>query len=307
MSVTQTQGVIRQLRRLRPDLDFVLCPIVTLGDRKKEWQRSDRGIFVKEIEDALRRGRIDLAVHSAKDLPSRIPRGLVLAGLTRRLDCRDVLILRPGLPAGRRGRGLSRLPEAARVGTSSLRRAAQLLRQRPDLRVFPLRGNLDTRLAKLDRALFDAVVVAAAGMRRLGIRRKRASVLSSGQMLPACGQGCLALEARQTDNRVRALCRGVDHWRTRICVTCERAFLRASRAGCRMPVAAHARLAGSRLSLEAMIISLDGTRCVRLRETAGVSQGAALRQADRLGEALARRLLANGGSAILAGIKDGHA
>jgi hydroxymethylbilane synthase len=293
LSVAQTESVIRFLKRKFPRHIFRLKKITTLGDRVKEWQRSDKGIFVKEIEDQLIAGTIDLAVHSMKDLPSRIPGRLKLAAVTRREDPRDVLI-------SKGNRSLLELRANAVIGTSSLRRRAQLLRLRPDLRIEDLRGNLDTRIRKLQEGRYDAIVVAAAGLRRLRYQKIKTRPLSLKIMLPSCGQGALGLEVRNNDKLMQAMAQKINHARTCFCVASERAFLEATGAGCRMPVAAFARIKGRQLNLSTMIISLDGKKAVCL------SKNAPLGQAVALGKNLAAEALRKGGRDILAEIKHGQ-
>ena len=293
LSAAQTASVIRSLQRKAPQHEFVFRKITTLGDRVKHWQRSDLGIFVKELEDALLAGQIDLAVHSVKDLPSRLPAKLSLAAITKREEPRDVLITRgkkTGLPA---------LKAGTLIGTSSLRRKAQLLRFCQGLRVEDLRGNLDTRIRKLNSGFYDAIVVAAAGLKRLKYKFINAWIIPETIMLPAVGQGALGIEIRQDDREIKRLVRQLDDPKTRICVESERAFLRHTGAGCRMPVAAFARIKGARIYLEAMIISLDGRNSVRLAAEGKASQ------AELIGRDLAKEVLENGGRGILQEIDHG--
>lgn len=291
LSVAQTGSVIRALRRICPGREFSLQTITTMGDRVKQWSTGDTGIFVKEIEDALREQKIDIAVHSVKDLPSGLPRGLCLAAVTRREDPRDVLISRNGC-------GIFSLPRKACVGTSSLRRQAQILHVRPDLKIIGLRGNLDTRIRKLRAQDYDAIIVAAAGLRRLGIKGVRARPVPVELVLPQSGQGALGIEARANDTFVKRLVSALDDPVSHACVDAERAFLHESKAGCRMPVAAFAWISGSRMVLEGMVISLDGRDMVRLRASAPV------RDAQNLGRRLARQVLRHGGAKILKEIRD---
>lgn len=286
LSVRQTEWVIRRLAREWPKMSFVLKKITTLGDTARVWDRNDTGIFVREIEDQLRRGQIDIAVHSAKDLPSTMAKGLALAATPKREDARDVLL-------SRRAYDLRTLPEGAIIGTSSLRRQAQVLSVRPDLRIAGLRGNLDTRLRKLSEGQYDAIIVAGAGLKRLGSRAVNKKVLSLNVLLPSCGQGALAVQVRSGDRRMQTVAAGIHDKMTGICVDCERAFLRETRAGCRMPVAAYATVRGRTVTLEAMIISLDGRKKVRIKDSAPVAEH------ETLGRELARQALAEGGKEIL--------
>jgi len=291
LSVTQTEGVIRILRRKHPGCSFRLEKITTMGDRGKAWNRDDTGIFVKEIEEALSQGKIDIAVHSVKDLPSRIPGELLLAAVTKREDPRDFLI-------APKNAGLFSLPRGCLIGTSSLRRQAQILHIRPDVRVAELRGNLDTRIRKLRGGMYDAIVVAAAGLRRLKVARRIGTPIPPELMLPQTGQGALGIEIRKNDARTARLVECLDDPRTRACVDSERAFLLESKAGCRMPVAAFATITGDRMSLEGMVISLDGKKMIRLHASSSV------RAAAGMGKRLARQVLANGGARILREVRN---
>ncbi len=242
-----------------------------------------KGLFTKEIEEALLAGAIDLAVHSMKDVPTELPAGLVIAAVPVREDPRDAL-------AGRR---LADLAQGARVGTSSLRRAAQLLAIRPDLVVEPVRGNVDTRLRKLDEGAYDAIVLASAGLRRLDLASRIAESLAPETMCPAAGQGALAIETRaETADAVEAL----DHPETRAAVTAERAVLRGLGGGCQVPIGAHARVSGPSLAIDAVVVSPDGRALVRKRR-AGPA-----RDAERIGAELAEELLAAGADEILSAV-----
>ena len=239
-----------------------------------------KGLFTKEIEEALLEGRADLAVHSLKDLPTELPAGLVLAATPAREDPRDALV----------GRRLADLPAGAKLGTSSLRRAAQLRKVRPDLRIEPVRGNLDTRLRKLDEGQYDAIVLAAAGLKRLGWEDRIAQILSPEIVCPAVGQGALAIETGATG---LAACQKLNHAPTQWAVTAERALLAALGGGCQVPIGAYATVAGDRLSLQAVVVSPDGVQLVRDR-----SEGPAA-DAERIGRELGEALLAAGADSIL--------
>jgi hydroxymethylbilane synthase len=249
----------------------------------------DKSRFVKEIEEALLAGEADLAVHSAKDLPGELPEGLVLAGAPERADARDALC---------GAASLAGLPEGARVGTSSLRRRAQLLAARPDLEVAELRGNVDTRLRKLAAGDYDAIVLAVAGLQRLG-RAGEGTPLPADLLTPAPGQGCLALEARAGDERARALAAAVTDAGALAELAAERALVRALEASCHTPVAAHARLRGDELALAAFAGLPDGSAWIRdeLRGPAA--------EAEALGRSVAERLLAAGAGELLAAAERG--
>jgi len=242
-----------------------------------------KGLFTKEIEEALLAGTIDLAVHSLKDMPTDIPAGLELAAVPAREDPRDAIV----------GVRLDDLKPGARVGTSSLRRSAQLRAIRPDVAVEPIRGNLDTRLRKLDEGLYDAIILASAGLRRLGWGDRIAELLPPKTMCPAVGQGALAVETRADGGESAMACRKLDHPATRAAVTAERAALRALGGGCQVPIGAHATVGEGRLELRAVVISPDGSEIVR-RETAGAAA-----DAETIGAALGEELLAAGASKIL--------
>ena len=293
LSMAQTALVIQILKKKAPRYKFIFRKITTLGDRVKQWKRTDKGIFVKELEDALLSGEIDLAVHSVKDLPSAIPVGLSLAAIAKRVEPRDILI------TGKKNLGLFGLKAKAVVGTTSLRRRAQILMVRPDLRVEDLRGNLDTRIRKLNSGFYDAIIVAAAGIKRLKCKFLKTWLIPETVMLPAAGQGALGIEIRQEDRQVKKLASKIDDLKTRFCVDCERSFLRYTGAGCRMPVAAFARIKGGKILLEAMLISLDGKRAVRLAREGKTSE------AKLIGRKLAEEVLKNGGKEILREIENG--
>lgn len=290
LALWQAEHIAARLRELNPGMIVELRHIVTTGDKILDVplaQIGGKGLFTKELETAMLAGEIDLAVHSLKDMPTELPAGLVLAATTTRLDPHDAFV------SCRYG-SLTELPAGATVGTSSLRRKAQLLRLRPDLRIENLRGNLDTRLRKLDEGQYDAIVLAAAGLRRLGWSDRITALLSPAECLPAVGQGVLAIEARAADAAVLAAVGSLDDAGSRFCVTAERTFLAVVEGGCQVPVGVYGRMNGEKLALQARILSLDGTRCVEGEAVGDPSQAA------MLGDSLARRLLAAGGAEILA-------
>jgi hydroxymethylbilane synthase len=249
-----------------------------------------KGIFVKEIEEALLAGTIDLAVHSAKDGPTETPAGLACPAICAREDARDALISASGAK-------LNELPRRARVGTSSLRRQAQLRHARRDLQFVELRGNVDTRLAKLDRAECDAIVLAKAGLDRLGWTSRVTEVLSAEIILPAVGQGALAIEVRDSDAELTALLSRLDHPATRAAVIAERELLREVEGGCQIPLGAWARIENGELVLDACIVSLDGADYIR-RYVTGKAE-----YPEALGRRVARELIDGGGARIL--LQDG--
>ena len=232
-----------------------------------------KGLFTKEIEEALLDGRIDLAIHSLKDLPTEIPAGLTIAAVPEREDPRDAMV----------GARLSELPVGAKVGTSSLRRAAQLRVVRPDLAIESVRGNLDTRVRKLDEGQYRAIVLATAGLVRLGWAHRIAEILPPEVMCPAVGQGALAVETRE-EGEARDICAALDHAATRAAVTAERAVLAALGGGCQVPIGAHAVIEGDSLGLIAAVIAPDGDRMVKKNDRGAVADAAEIGR--RLGEAL---------------------
>jgi len=289
LALWQAEWVHARLRELEPELAVSLKRIKTTGDKILDTPLASiggKGLFVKEIEEALLRGEIDLAVHSMKDVPTRLPAGLEILAIPEREDPRDVLITRNKV-------SLARLVPGSRIGTSSLRRQAQLLHYRPDLSIQILRGNLDTRLRKLEAGEYDGIILAAAGIKRLGWSDRVTEYLSPDVCLPAIGQGALALEGRTDDGFVREVVARLDHHPTRIAVTAERAFLERLEGGCQVPIAAHAAITNGTLTLSALIAGVDGRRLVR------DSVQGPMRDAHRLGVELAERLLARGGDEIL--------
>jgi hydroxymethylbilane synthase len=300
----QTELVVGLLRAAWPGLDCESLPIETRGDRTQVSGEplpaiGGKGLFTAELEGALRRGAIDLAVHSLKDLPTEDPGGVVVGAVCEREDVRDCVVARDGLT-------LEKLPDGAVVGTSSLRRSAQLRSLHPQLAVRSIRGNVDTRIRKVRDGEFDAVVVAAAGMRRLGLQGEVGEYLEA--MLPAPGQGALAFQCRAGDDAVLELLAAIDHAPTRAATGAERAFLRALGAGCTAPVAAYAEAAPRSASeksarddasrglvrLEGLVASVDGAAVVRV-----AGEG----RPDEVGERLAREALAAGADEILAAIR----
>ncbi len=242
-----------------------------------------KGLFTKEIEDALLAGAIDVAVHSMKDIPTEMPAGLALQAIPPREDVRDAMV----------GKKLAELPGGAKVGTSSLRRAAQLRAAYPDLVIETIRGNLDTRLRKLDEGQFDAIVLAAAGLRRLGWADRIAELLPENIICPAVGQGALAVQTRDDEGRAAQLVSKLDDADARAAVTAERALLRALGGGCQTPIGAHGRIDDGRLHLRAVVATPDGSRVVRGEREGSVTG------AENIGEELAAALLEAGGREIL--------
>ncbi len=285
LSLRQTELVAQALRERLPDVTLDVVVIQTAGDRAPDVpleQLEGIGFFAKELEAALLDGRCDLAVHSAKDLPTEVHRDLCLAAFPPRTDPRDVLI-------ARMGRRLATLPAGARVATSSVRRSAQIRHHRPDLKTVSIRGNIDTRLAKLDRGVCDALCLAGAGLLRMGWESRIAEWLSPEVMLPAPGQGAIALEVRREDGQVGDLVGRIDHPPTRAAVEAERAFVARLGSGCRAPAAALATVEGEVITLEGLVASADGSIVRRHRASGPVPA------AEQLGFAVADDLLAHAG------------
>lgn len=289
LALAQTDMVRATLLAAHPGIEIGVEHITTKGDVILDRPLAaigDKGLFVTEIEDAMREGRVDIAVHSAKDLPSVLPPDMVLAAFPAREDARDALISRDGLQ-------LAQLPEGATVGTSSLRRACQLRHVRPDLRIEDLRGNVDTRLRKLHEGQYDAIVLAAAGLHRLGLQAEIGEYLDPSVMLPAVAQGILGIEIRAGDQATAALLAPLDNAEARIAATAERAFLARIGGGCQVPLAAYATVEQGEMTLAGVIGSRAG-RLVRGERRGLVADAAAL------GADLAEALLGEGGQALLA-------
>ncbi len=250
-----------------------------------------KGLFVKEIEEALLRGEADLAVHSMKDVPTEFPEGLHLAVICEREDPRDAFIAR----ASEQGaRSYNDLPQGATIGTSSLRRSCQILSRRPDLRIAQLRGNLETRFRKLDEGQFDAMILATAGVKRLGWQQRITGVMEPGLSLPAIGQGAVGIECRINDEFMNQLIAPLNHKETSICVRAERALLKRLQGGCQVPIAAYATIKDNRLIMDGLVGSVTGDRIIREHIEGDMAD------AESLGVSLGEMLLAKGGDRILA-------
>jgi hydroxymethylbilane synthase len=289
LALWQANWVKDSLCRHHPDLTVELTIIKTRGDKILDVPLAKvggKGLFVKEIEEALLDGRIDLAVHSMKDMPADIPDGLCIGAIPDREEARDVLITRSGLT-------LDRLKKGARVGTSSLRRSAQLLHVRPDVIIVPLRGNVDTRLKKLDSGALEAIVLAAAGVRRLGLAHRITEILAESVMLPAVGQGALCIEIRDKDPRVGPVVAALDHLPTRQVVLGERAFLNRLEGGCQVPIAGHGHIDEKGYTLTGLVCDVDGSHQIKQSRTGPVIRS------ERIGLELAETLLDMGAGEIL--------
>ncbi|VFQ43085.1 hydroxymethylbilane synthase [Desulfoluna butyratoxydans] len=289
LALWQANWVKSELERLHTGVTCELLVIKTKGDKILDVPLAKvggKGLFVKEIEEALLDGRIDMAVHSMKDMPADLPEGLKIGAIPEREDPRDALISKNGLT-------FENLPQGARVGTSSLRRSAQLLAKRPDLQIETLRGNIDTRLRKVTEGDLDAIILAAAGLKRLGLGEHITECLAPELMLPAVGQGALCIESREKDDRIDAALAPLNHMPTRVTVLAERAFLNTLEGSCQIPVGAFAETDGQDVTIRGLVAEVDGSRILMEQETAENAQGHALgvTVAERLKEAGAADIL----------------
>jgi hydroxymethylbilane synthase len=293
LALTQAGMIKAELETLNPSLAVRIEIIKTSGDVKTDPLSviGGKGVFTKELEDALLDERIDVAVHSLKDLPTVIPERLVVAAICKREDPRDALVLNGKLKASVASIGT--LPEGATVGTSSPRRLAQLQHLRGDLVIKELRGNVDTRLRKLDEGQYDALVLACAGLRRLGLEDRMSVPLSISEMLPAVGQGALGIETRVDDKSTIDAVGRLDHKFTRLACVAERAFLRCLGGGCQLPIAAYAVVREKRIRLDGLVAGRDGKQIVRDRISGGLDQ------AEGLGNQLGMQLLDRGALELL--------
>jgi hydroxymethylbilane synthase len=291
LALWQAEHIARRLRELHSGLAVELAPMTTRGDQlldRRLDEAGGKGLFVKELEVAMSAGRADLAVHSMKDVPAELPPGFVLAAITAREDPRDAFVsARYAAPAD--------MPAGASIGTSSLRRAAQLMERHPRLGVRLLRGNVDTRLAKLDRGEYDAIVLAAAGLARLGLAARIRTRLSPEESLPAPGQGALGIECLEARADVRRLLAPLGEPASALCVRAERAVSRALGGSCTLPLGAYAEAAGETISLRALIATADGRRVLRAS-----TQG---EDPEAVGAAAAQALRSQGADEILRSLR----
>jgi len=289
LALWQANWVRSQLLQMHPQCQVEIVKIKTTGDKILDVplaQVGGKGLFVKEIETALLEKRVDLAVHSMKDMPAEIPPGLCIGVVPERENPLDVLI-------SRNGHKFNDLPQGARIGSSSLRRGAQVLHARPDMTIHPLRGNLDTRLKKLETEGLDAIILAAAGVRRLGLEDRITEYIPESMMLPAIGQGALSIEIRENDKAIEKMTAPLEHRETRMAVDCERAFLARLEGGCQVPIAGQAKVTGDRVEMNGMVAEIDGSVLIHETIAGPVDRRVAL------GEELADRLLERGGKEIL--------
>lgn len=292
LALWQARHVQSELRRLYPGLSVSILGMTTAGDRKLDSSLAKiggKGLFVKELEDALADGRADIAVHSVKDVPMHLPDGFALAAVLERADPRDAFVSNDFS-------SLAALPAGTRVGTSSLRRECQLRTQFPELAVEPLRGNVQTRLGRLDEGRYGAIILAAAGLKRLGLADRITALLTPEQSLPAVGQGALGIECRSDRSDLFTLLAPLVHQATQQCVYAERAFSRTLAGSCNVPLGGFAELSGTQLRLRGLVGAPDGSKIVR-GETAGPAANA-----EALGIALAEELKRQGAADILAAL-----
>lgn len=295
LALWQAEWVRARFQAVDPSVEVRIEIIKTSGDVMRDVPLSvigGLGVFTKELEQALLEERIHVAVHSLKDLPTLVPERLSITAITEREDARDALVLRQDAPEG--PHSLKDLPDGARVGTSSLRRMAQLKNLRPDLSIKDLRGNVDTRLRKLDTGDYDAVILATAGLRRLGFTERISAPIPIEEMLPAVGQGALGIETRADDETTNRLVKHLEHAPTRAACTAERALLRTLGGGCQVPIAAHGLMQEGRLRLHGLVAALSGEKVLR-DQAEGDAQ-----EAEQLGQTLAARLRAAGADTLLA-------
>jgi hydroxymethylbilane synthase len=292
LALWQAKWIKALISGFHPEVTAEIEIIKTTGDVKTEPLSviGGKGVFTKELEDALIAGRIDLAVHSLKDLPTNLPDLLTIAAICEREDARDALVLREEQTRG----SVNDLPPGAVVGTSSQRRLAQLKYLRRDVVIKDLRGNVDTRLRKLDEGQYDALLLAAAGLRRLGLESRISALIATDEMLPAVGQGALAVETRANDHSTIALVGSLNHTATQLACASERSFLRALGGGCQLPIAAYAVASRDDLVLEGLVADPIGQEVVRGKLTGSTAE------AEELGSRLAHQLLKRGGDRLLA-------
>ncbi|MCK4507440.1 MAG: hydroxymethylbilane synthase [Desulfuromonadales bacterium] len=290
LALWQAEWVKAELEKRYPEMEVTLTKIKTQGDKILDVPLAmvgGKGLFVKEIEEAMLRGEIDIAVHSMKDVPTIFPEGLALRCITEREDCRDVVILRPGVKSWKE------LPQGARIGTSALRRKSQLLHIRPDLQMVDIRGNVQTRLQKLTDENLDAIILAAAGMHRLGYTKQIGEYLSVDVSIPAIGQGALGIESRIDDAEINALIDFFNHPESDWAVRAERSFLKTLEGGCQVPIACHGTVAGENLTLTGFVSDCEGVKCLKKTITGSVHD------AEKMGVSLGEDLLILGAGKIL--------
>ena len=289
LALTQTNFVAEKLKKAMPDADIEICIIKTSGDIMQDVSLltiGGQGVFVKELEEALLSDKINLAVHSMKDVPGDVPEGLTFAAILKREDIRDVLVSRDNIK-------LEFMPKGAKIGTGSQRRGAQIKAMMPDVNIVPLRGNIDTRLKKIETENLTGVILAAAGMKRMGLAERITQFLPVETMLPAVGQGALGLQIRSNDVELAKACVSLNDATTAVEVAAERAFLRALGGGCRLPIAALGKLDGQMLTLEGMVAAPNGSTMIREKING------TMKDAEEIGKKLAEIILDKGGKRLM--------
>lgn len=302
LALWQAEWVKSELMRMNPGLQVELNKIKTTGDKILDVPLAmvgGKGLFVKEIEEAMLRGEADLAVHSMKDVPTEFPEGLELAAICKREDPRDAFMTKIQ-NSKFKIRTFKDLPQGASVGTSSLRRSCQLLSLRPDIRIMQLRGNLETRLRKLDEGLFDAIILAVAGVKRLGWSDRITEILAPEISLPAIGQGAIGIECRTDDDFIRKLIAPLNHIESAICVRAERALLKRLEGGCQVPIAAYAIISEGKLVMDSLVGSIKGDRIIKDHADGRPEE------AERIGTKLGESLLSKGADKILSEVYGQH-
>ena len=292
LALWQANLIALTLSTKYPDAEVELVHVTTKGDKILDAPLSKiggKGLFTKELETQMLEGKVDLAVHSLKDVPVELPPEFTIAAVVKRAEPFDALV-------SNKYKSFSELPKGAKVGTSSLRRRAQLLAVRPDLKIENLRGNVDTRLKKLDEDDFDAIILAAAGLKRLGHERRISEILPTSLMLPAVGQGAIAIETLATNSKIVDMLKFLDDADTRAATNAERAFLEVVEGGCQVPVGVFGTVEDNKITVEAVIASIDGQRIIRDKLIGSVEDSTSL------GKALANKLLDNGGRDILSAV-----
>lgn len=293
LSTWQATWVCRTLKEKAPQFDYEFQAIKTKGDKILDSPLAkigDKGLFVREIEQALYDGSIHLAVHSLKDLPTEMPDGLILAAVGKREDYRDVLVSNDGIR-------FADLPAGARIGTSSLRRTAQILHHRPDLKILDIRGNLDTRLKKAKDGEYDAIVLAAAGIRRMERAEEITEYFEPEFIIPAVSQGCIGIESREDDEEIRGLVNLINDRASELAARAERAYMRVLEGGCQVPIGALAEVQGNNINIRGMVASLDGSRLLKDVVSAEAAEP------EKAGAELAEKLKAQGAVELLAEIR----
>jgi hydroxymethylbilane synthase len=289
LALTQANLVADSLKKIASGITAEICVIKTSGDIMQDvslMKIGGKGVFVKEIEDALLCGTVDLAVHSMKDVPTEIPEGLVFTAIMQREDARDILV-------SKNNRKIEFMPRGARIGTGSMRRSSQLLAILPDLAIVPLRGNLETRLKKIETENLHGIILAAAGMKRMGLTEKISQYLPIETMLPAVGQGALGLEIRDGDDELRKILAKLNHVPTAAEITAERSFLRHLGGGCLLPIAAFGKLEGDQLTLDGLVAAATGASVIRDKVRGAIAD------AEELGKRLADMIMEKGGKKLL--------